>query len=97
VLTVVISTAPDDKRAGALTSFFIAGYVGLSLPVVGAGVALLYVSFQVTVLVLGVAVATGILFAFPFLWRLSPPVITARRTRPAVRAHPGADQASTPV
>ena len=72
-LTVVITTAPADERAGALALFFVVGYVGLSLPVVGAGIALLYVSFKVVLLAFAVAVATGILLASPLLLRLSPP------------------------
>jgi MFS family permease len=70
-LTVVITTAPADERAGALALFFVVGYVGLSLPVVGAGVALLYVSFKVILLAFAVAVAAGILLAAPTLLRLS--------------------------
>jgi MFS family permease len=70
-LTVVLTTAPAKDRAGALAIFFIVGYVGLSLPVVGAGVALLYVSFKVVLLIVSAAVATGILLAAPALRRLS--------------------------
>ena len=70
-LAVVLTTAPPAERAGALTLFFVVGYVGLSLPVVGAGIALLYVSFKVILLAFAVAVATGILLAAPLLLRLS--------------------------
>jgi predicted MFS family arabinose efflux permease len=70
-LTVVLTTAPAGDRAGALTIFFIVGYVGLSLPVVGAGMALLYVSFKVVLLVVGAAVGVGILLASPVLLGLS--------------------------
>jgi MFS family permease len=70
-LTVVITTASASDRAGALTSFFVVGYVGLSLPVVGAGVALQVVSFQVVLLTFGIAVAAGVLLASPLLLRLS--------------------------
>jgi len=38
-LSVVISTASAADRAGALATYFTAGYVGVSLPVLGAGVA----------------------------------------------------------
>ena len=69
-LTVVITSAPADERAGALALFFVVGYVGLSLPVVGAGIALLYVSFKVVLLVLALAVAVGILLVTPVLLRL---------------------------
>ena len=60
-LTVVPTTAPGHDRAGALALFFIAGYVGLSLPVIGAGVALLFVSFKTVMLMFALAVAVGIL------------------------------------
>jgi MFS family permease len=70
-LTVVLTTAPPDERAAALALFFVVGYVGLSLPVVGAGVALLYVGFKVVLLTFALAVAAGILLASPTLLRLS--------------------------
>jgi MFS family permease len=68
-LTVVISTSGPDDRAGALATFFTAGYVGVSLPVVGAGVALQHLSFRVTLLIFGLAVGLGILAAAPILVR----------------------------
>jgi MFS family permease len=70
-LTVVLATAPPAQRAGTLALFFVVGYVGLSVPVVAAGVALVYVSFTVVLLSFAVAVATGILVASPLLLRLS--------------------------
>jgi predicted MFS family arabinose efflux permease len=71
-LTVVISTSGPDDRAGALATFFTAGYVGVSLPVVGAGVALQHLSFRVTLLIFGLAVGLGILAAAPILVRPAP-------------------------
>jgi MFS family permease len=68
-LTVVISTASAEDRAGALTTYFTAGYVGVSLPVLGAGVALQYLSPRVTLLIFATAVAIGILAAAPSLIR----------------------------
>jgi MFS family permease len=67
--TVLATAAPSD-RAGALASFFVVGYVGLSLPVVGAGIALQHVSFQVVLLAASIAVASGTLLAAPQLARL---------------------------
>jgi MFS family permease len=66
-LTVVISTAPPNDRAAALALFFVVGYLGLSLPVVGAGIALQYVTFKVILLTFAVIVAAGILVASPLL------------------------------
>ena len=71
-LTVAISTSGPDDRAGALATFFTAGYVGVSLPVVGAGIALQHLSFRVTLLIFGLAVGLGILAAAPILIRPAP-------------------------
>jgi MFS family permease len=79
-LTVVISTAGPDDRAGALATFFTAGYVGVSLPVVGAGVALQHLSFRVTLLIFGLGVGLGILAAAPILVR--PATAGPKRTEP---------------
>ncbi|HEX5618110.1 MAG TPA: MFS transporter [Solirubrobacteraceae bacterium] len=68
-LSVVISTAGAADRAGALTTYFTAGYVGVSLPVLGAGIALQYLSPRVTLLIFAVAVSVGILAAVPLLVR----------------------------
>jgi MFS family permease len=68
-LTAVISTASAAERAGALATYFTAGYVGISLPVLGAGVALQFLSFRVTLLIFATAVGVGILAAAPFLVR----------------------------
>jgi MFS family permease len=68
-LTVAISTAGPDDRAGPLATFFTAGYVGVSLPVVGAGLALQHLSPRVTLLIFALAVAAGMLAAAPTLIR----------------------------
>ena len=68
--TIVVSTASGGNLAGALASFFVAGYIGLSVPVVAGGIALQHVSFRVTLLSLSVSVAAGTLIAARFLLRL---------------------------
>jgi MFS family permease len=68
-LGVVLATASAAERAGALAAYFTAGYVGVSLPVLGAGIALQYLSFQVTLLIFAAAVGLGILAATPLLLR----------------------------
>jgi MFS family permease len=68
-LRSVIALADTQYRAGALAAFFTAGYVGLSLPVLGAGIALQYLSFRVTLLVFAALAAAGILAAAPRLIR----------------------------
>jgi MFS family permease len=68
-LAVAIATSGPDDRAGALATFFVAGYAGVSLPVVGAGIALEHLSPRVTVSIFGAAVALAIIAAAPFLVR----------------------------
>jgi predicted MFS family arabinose efflux permease len=62
-----VSTAGPDERAGTLATYFTAGYVGVSLPVIGLGVALQYVSPRVALLIFAVIVGAGILAAAPVL------------------------------
>lgn len=66
------SRAYADDRAGALATFFTAGYVGVSLPVVGVGVALQYLSPRVTLLIFALAAGLGILAAARILVRPPP-------------------------
>jgi predicted MFS family arabinose efflux permease len=66
-LGVVLSTSNPDDRAGALATFFMAGYVGVSLPVLGIGIVLQYLSPKVTLLIFGLAVAAATLAAAPHL------------------------------
>ena len=68
-LSIAIATARPEDRAGALATYFTAGYVGVSLPVLGAGGALQYLSPRVTLLIFAAAVALGILAAAPRLLR----------------------------
>jgi len=68
-LSVVIATASASERAGALATYFTAGYIGVSLPVLGAGVALQYLSPRMTLLIFAAAVGAGILAAAPLLTR----------------------------
>jgi MFS family permease len=71
-LGIVIATAGPDDRAGALATFFVVGYAALSLPVLGLGIGLLYLSPRVMLLVFGLVVGLGILAAAPTLLRGLP-------------------------
>jgi MFS family permease len=79
-LTVVITTVGPDHRADALATFFTAGYTGVSLPVVGAGLALQHLSPRATLLIFASAVAIVILAATPILIR--PAAGAAQRPGP---------------
>ena len=66
-LSVVISTTHPADRAGALATYFAAGYVGVSLPVIGLGLALQQLSPRVTLLIFAALVGAGFLAAAPVL------------------------------
>ena len=66
---IVISTSRVDDRAGALATLFSAGYMALSLPVLGLGIVLLYLSPKVTLLIFGVVVGVSLLAAAATLLR----------------------------
>jgi MFS family permease len=68
-LGTVIESSRPDERAGALATFFTAGYAAISLPVLGLGIALQFLSPRVTLLIFGVAVGLGVLAAAPTLLR----------------------------
>jgi MFS family permease len=66
-LTIVISTATPEDRASAVSMLFTAGYAGVSIPVIGVGLALLHFSPRVTLLIFALAVGLGILAVAPVL------------------------------
>jgi len=66
-LTLVISTADANDLAGALATFFVAGYAGLCVPVIGLGIALQHLTPRVTLLLFGVLVGLGTVAAAPVL------------------------------
>ncbi|MFE2044912.1 MFS transporter [Streptomyces sp. NPDC059477] len=59
-LTAAGSAAPPESRAEVLSGFFLGAYIGLSVPVVGLGVAGLFVSSRVVMLAFVVLVAAAI-------------------------------------
>ncbi|OHV25687.1 MFS transporter [Parafrankia soli] len=68
-VATVIRIAPPEARGEALAGLFLAGAVGLAIPVVGLGVATLWVSMQAAVLGLSVVLAAVILAVGPRLLR----------------------------
>ena len=68
-LTIVIAMSNAKVRAGALATYFTAAYIGIAVPVIGAGAVLQFVSPRVTLLVFGIVVGVGILAAGPILFR----------------------------
>jgi MFS family permease len=69
VLTQAARMAPPERRAETLAGMFLAGYVGLALPVVGLGVLTQYASPKVGLLVFGAVLATAALAAMPAVLR----------------------------
>ncbi|MEV4418925.1 MFS transporter [Patulibacter sp. NPDC049589] len=68
----VASIAPPETRAEALAGLFLAGYLGLSVPAVGAGIALQYVSPRTTLTGFAILVGAAIALAAPRLVRRPP-------------------------
>ncbi|WP_196807204.1 MFS transporter [Candidatus Solirubrobacter pratensis] len=72
-LATVAAIAAPERRAEALAGFFLAGYVGLSIPVIALGVALQELSAKATLLGFAAIVAAGIAAASrPLLGRAHP-------------------------
>jgi MFS family permease len=69
-LGVVVAVSPSGALAEALAAYFLGGYVGLSVPVIGLGIALQYVSTPVALLIFSAAVAAALLAATPVLLRV---------------------------
>jgi MFS family permease len=66
----VMSISPPERIAESLTGVFLATYVGISLPVVSAGITLArHVTPKVTILGFGIAITLGIAAAAPTLLR----------------------------
>jgi MFS family permease len=87
-LQTVIATSTPNDRAGALATFFVVGYAGISVPVIGAGVAIQFLSPRLTLLLFGLGVVVGLLGASPVLIRRRdrdalPAEIVTRPTDPA--------------
>jgi len=80
-LSVVISTTGAADRAGALATYFTASYVGVSLPVVGLGLALQQLSPRVTLLIFAALVGAGFLAAAPVLAGAKPRLREDRESR----------------
>jgi MFS family permease len=89
-LSVVLSSAGPDDRAGALATFFTAGYAGVSVPVVAAGLALEHFSHRVTLLAFGALAGAGILAAARVLVR-SPVEAASQEPEQALPADAGSE------
>jgi MFS family permease len=66
-LSTAIAVSTPEHRAEALAGLFLAGYLGLSLPVVGLGVALEYVSPRAALLGFAIAVGGAIVATTPLM------------------------------
>jgi MFS family permease len=66
-LSTVFLTASPDERATALSTFFVAGYLGLSVPVISLGFALQWVTPKVALLGFALVIGVAIWLVAPFL------------------------------
>jgi MFS family permease len=103
-LGIVVTIAPADARAEALAGFFLSGYIGLSAPVIGLGIALQHAGPRAALLVFALVVGAGILAAVPTLLRYDHPIGTGRaaghgsallQPRQAVNANRGTTPGTT--
>jgi MFS family permease len=78
-IATVIEISAAETRAEALAGLFVAGYIGLSVPVVGAGVALQFTDAKYTLLGFGVVEVLAIVVAAPRLLGRGRPGASARR------------------
>jgi MFS family permease len=67
VVTVVSADAPAERRAEALAGLFLAGYVGLSLPVMALGVMTQYLSPRLSLLLFTAVLVSGVAAVVPRL------------------------------
>jgi MFS family permease len=68
-LGTVIAVSDPGSRAGALTSFFLTGYIGLTIPAVGLGVLAQHVTPQTALLIFGGLLVAGVAASSRFLLR----------------------------
>ncbi|MDE3132268.1 MAG: MFS transporter, partial [Acidobacteriota bacterium] len=67
VIAMVAADAPADRRAEALAGMFLAGYLGLALPVVALGVMTQYLSLRASLLIFTAALAIAVALVAPRL------------------------------
>lgn len=64
VVAMVAIDAPAERRAEALAGMFLAGYIGLSLPVVALGVMTQYLSLRLSLLIFTAVLAVGVALVY---------------------------------
>jgi MFS family permease len=67
VVAMVAMDAPADRRAEVLAGMFLAGYIGLSLPVVALGVMTQYLSPRLSLLIFTAVLTLGVVLVTPRL------------------------------
>lgn len=67
VIAMVALDAPAERRAEALAGMFLAGYIGLSLPVVALGVMTQYLSLRLSLLTFSAVLTTAVMLVTPRL------------------------------
>ncbi|MGH9088462.1 MAG: MFS transporter [Acidimicrobiales bacterium] len=68
-LGTVITSSDPASRAGALTLFFLVGYIGLAIPAVGLGVLAQYVAASTALAIFGGLLVAGVAVSARFLLR----------------------------
>ncbi len=68
-LRTIISTADPAELASTLALFFLVGYLGLGLPVIGVGICLLTLTITTTLIIFSILMAAGIILAVTLIAR----------------------------
>jgi MFS family permease len=69
VVTTIVAVSAAERRAEALAGMFLAGYVGLTVPVVALGLMTQSLTSKLSLLIFAAVLALGILLAAPQLLR----------------------------
>jgi hypothetical protein len=95
-LGILVAISPTGKLGETLAGYFVSGYIGLSVPVIGVGIALRSISPRDTLLAFAIAVAAGVVAASPILLTARRPA-AAPSPQAAAPAHAANGPAPTPA
>jgi MFS family permease len=91
-LGTVMMIADPEHRAESLAGLLLAGYLGLSVPAIGMGVALRQISPKVTLLGFSIVVAVALIAAAPALLRVERSATTVQTALPPRLPEPESEQ-----
>lgn len=85
-LATVVAISPHEKLGETLASYYVSAYIGLSIPAIGVGIALQFLTPATTLLAFAIAVTIGLLAASRTLLRAHEP--TGTKTQQPLQLRP---------